>query len=53
LDRAAYRDGVDVKAWPLGIRPGDLVTLAVVIAVIEVNVAVGGGSGAVPLDALS
>ena len=41
------------KAWPLGIRPGDLLTVAVVIAVIEVNVAVGGGTGAAPLDALS
>lgn len=50
---AAYRDGVDGKAWPLDIRLGDLVMLAVVIAVIEVNVAVGGGSGAAPLDALS
>jgi signal transduction histidine kinase len=44
---------VDEKAWPLGIRPSDLLILAVVIAVIEVNVAVGGGSGAAPLDALS
>jgi signal transduction histidine kinase len=51
--RTAYRDGVDGKGQPLGIRPGDLVMLAVVIAVIEVNVAVGGGSGAAPLDALS
>ena len=41
------------KAWPLGIRPSDLLILAVVIAVIEVNVAVGGGTGAAPLDALS
>jgi signal transduction histidine kinase len=44
---------VNGKAWPLGIRPSDLLILAVVIAVIEVNVAVGGGYGAVPLDALS
>ena len=50
---AAYRDGVDRKAWPLGIRWGDLVTVAVVIAVIELNVVVGGGAGAAPLDALS
>jgi signal transduction histidine kinase len=50
---AAYRDGVDRKAWPLGIRGGDLVIVAVVIAVIELNVAVGGGSGAAPLDALA
>jgi len=50
---AAYRDGVDRKAWPLGIRPGDLVIVAVVIVVIELNVAVGGGAGAAPLDALS
>ena len=50
---AAYRDDVNRKAWPLGIRPGDLLTVAVVIAVIEVNVAVGGGAGAAPLDAWS
>jgi signal transduction histidine kinase len=31
----------------------DLVTVAIVIAVIELNVAVGGGAGAAPLDALS
>jgi signal transduction histidine kinase len=53
LRDAAYLDDVDQKAWPLGIRPSDLLILAVVIAVIEVNVAVGGGSGAAPLDALS
>jgi signal transduction histidine kinase len=51
--RTAYRDGVDGKGRPLGIRPGDLVMLAVVIAAIEVSVAVGGGSGAAPLDALA
>ena len=50
---AAYLDDVDAKAWPLDIRPSDLLILAVVIAVIEVNVAVGGGNGAAPLDALS
>src|SRR5580693_2901155 len=50
---AAYRDDVDQKAWPLGIRVSDLVTVAIVIAVIELNVAVGGGAGAAPLDALS
>lgn len=44
---------MDRKAWPLGIGWGDLVMVAVVIAVIELNVAVGGGSGAAPLDALS
>lgn len=44
---------MDRKAWPLGIRPGDLVMLAAVVAIIEVNVAVGGGSGAAPLDAAS
>jgi signal transduction histidine kinase len=44
---------VDRKAWPLDIRVSDLVTVAIVIAVIELNVAVGGGSGAAPLDALS
>jgi signal transduction histidine kinase len=44
---------VDRKAWPLGIRWSDLVTVAVVIAVVELNVAVGGGAGAAPLDALS
>ena len=44
---------MDRKAWPLGIRVSDLVTVAIVIAVIELNVAVGGGSGAAPLDALS
>ena len=49
----AYLDDVDEKAWPLGIRPSDLLILAVVIAVIEVNVPVGGGSGAAPLDTLS
>ena len=49
----AYLDDVNGKAWPLGIRPSDLLILAVVIAVIEVNVAVGGGTGAAPLDALS
>jgi signal transduction histidine kinase len=42
---------VDTKAWSLGIRPADLVTVAVVIAVIELNVAVGGGYGAAPLNA--
>jgi hypothetical protein len=31
--RAAYLDCVGWKAWPPGIRPGDLVTLAIVIAV--------------------
>ena len=41
------------KAWPLDIRVSDLVTVAIVIAVIELNVAVGGGAGAAPLDALS
>jgi signal transduction histidine kinase len=50
---AAYRDDVDRKAWPLDIRVSDLIMVAVVIAVIELNVAVGGGSGAAPLDALS
>jgi signal transduction histidine kinase len=50
---AAYRDDVDRKAWPLDIRVSDLVTVAIVIAVIELNVAVGGGAGAAPLDALS
>jgi signal transduction histidine kinase len=49
----AYRDDVDRKAWPLDIRVSDLVTVAIVIAVIELNVAVGGGAGAAPLDALS
>jgi signal transduction histidine kinase len=42
---------VDRKAWPFGIRPGDLAMVAVVIAVIELNVAVGGGYGAAPLNA--
>ena len=42
---------MDRKAWPLGIRPGDLAIVAVVIAVIELNVAVGGGYGAAPLNA--
>lgn len=50
---AAYRDDVDRKAWPLDIRVSDLITVAIVIAVIELNVAVGGGAGAAPLDALS
>src|ERR1700751_3858291 len=40
-----YRDGVDRNSWPLGIRPADLATVAVVIAVIELNVTVGGGAG--------
>ena len=44
---------MDRKAWPLDIRVSDLVTVAIVIAVIELNVAVGGGAGAAPLDALS
>ena len=44
---------MDQKAWPLDIRVSDLVTVAIVIAVIELNVAVGGGAGAAPLDALS
>lgn len=44
---------MDRKAWPLDIRGGDLIMVAIVIAVIELNVAVGGGSGAAPLDALS
>ncbi len=44
---------MDRKAWPLGIRASDLVTVAVVIAVVELNVVVGGGSGAAPLDPLS
>jgi signal transduction histidine kinase len=43
---------VDQHSWPLGIRPADLVTVAVVIAVIELNVAVvGGGPSAGPLNA--
>jgi signal transduction histidine kinase len=42
---------VNWKAWSLGIRPGDLVTLTIVVAVIELNVAVGGGYGAAPLNA--
>jgi signal transduction histidine kinase len=42
---------VDRNSWPLGIRPADLVTVAVVIAVVELNVAVGDGDGAVPLNA--
>jgi signal transduction histidine kinase len=42
---------VDRNSWPLGIRPADLVAVAVVIAVVELNVAVGGGDGAVPLNA--
>jgi signal transduction histidine kinase len=50
---AAYRDDVDRKAWPLDIRKSDLIIVAIVIAAIELNVAVGGGSGAAPLDALS
>ncbi len=44
---------MDRKAWPLDTRWSDLVTVAVVIAVIELNIVVGGGSGAAPLDALS
>ena len=44
---------MDRKARPLDIRVSDLVTVAIVIAVIELNVAVGGGAGAAPLDALS
>ena len=44
---------MDRKAWPLDIRVSDLVTVAIVIAVIELNVAVGGGAGAAPLDVLS
>jgi signal transduction histidine kinase len=44
---------VDRKALPLDIRVSDLITVAIVIAVIELNVAVGSGSGAAPLDALS
>jgi signal transduction histidine kinase len=50
---AAYGDDVDQKAWPLDIRRSDLIIVAIVIAAIELNVAVGGGSGAAPLDALS
>jgi hypothetical protein len=37
---------VDRKAWPLDIRWSDLVTVAIVIAVIELNIVVGGGEGA-------
>ena len=48
---AAYRDGVDRNSWPLGVRPADLVTVAVVIAVVELNVIGGGGNGAAPLNA--
>jgi len=44
---------VDRKAWPLDIRPSDLLLVAAVIVVIELNVVVGGGAGAAPLDALS
>ncbi|MGC2003429.1 hypothetical protein, partial [Trebonia sp.] len=40
---------MDQKAWPLDIRVSDLVTVAIVIAVIELNVAVGGGAGAAPV----
>jgi signal transduction histidine kinase len=42
---------VERNSWPLGIRPADLVTVAVVIAVVELNVTVGGGDGAAPLNA--
>jgi len=42
---------VDRNSWPLGIRPADLATVAIVIAVIELNVTVGGGAGAAPLNA--
>ena len=48
---AAYRDGVHRNSWPLGVRPADLVTVAVVIVVIELTVTVGGGDGAAPLNA--
>ena len=44
---------MDRKGWPLGIHGGDLIMVAIVIAVIELNVAVGGGSGAAPADALA
>ena len=50
---AAYGDDVDRKARALDVRVSDLITVAVVIAVIELNVTVGGGAGAAPLDALS
>ncbi|HEY1701041.1 MAG TPA: histidine kinase [Trebonia sp.] len=36
---------------PLGIRPADLLTVAVVIGVVELDVIVGGGTGATPLNA--
>ncbi|HEX6452076.1 MAG TPA: sensor histidine kinase [Trebonia sp.] len=42
---------MDRNSWPLGIRPADLATVAIVIAVIELNVTVGGGAGAAPLNA--
>jgi signal transduction histidine kinase len=42
---------VDRNSWPLGVRPADLVIVAVVISVIELNVTVGGGNGAAPLNA--
>jgi signal transduction histidine kinase len=42
---------VDQNSWPLGIRPADLVTVAVVIGVVELNVTVGGGPSAGPLNA--
>ncbi|HEX4834536.1 MAG TPA: sensor histidine kinase [Trebonia sp.] len=42
---------MDRTALRLGVRPADLITVTAVIAVIELNVAVGGGTGAVPLNA--
>jgi signal transduction histidine kinase len=38
-------------ALPPGASLSDLVTIAIVVAIIELNVAVGGGSGAAPLNA--
>jgi signal transduction histidine kinase len=42
---------VSKQALPAGIRLSDVATTAAVIAIIELNVAVGGGFGAVPLNA--
>jgi signal transduction histidine kinase len=41
---------VSKRALPAGIRLSDVATTAAVIAIIELNVSVGGGFGAVPLN---
>jgi signal transduction histidine kinase len=47
----AGQEAAGHRALPLGIRLSDVITVVVVAVVIELNVTVGGGAGAAPLNA--